>query len=200
MHKVILLIPTLIFISCASYSNFNTPVILDTGGSLAGVGISVIRETDSVIPELYYRRNIFSKTDFGVKLSGLPFLAGLAHIDIKRSIIQSNQFAISGGLGFSHEAFNGDPFNYTANSFIPDLYIGNERLYVALKYYQMNIDGNIDLLGGVNMTGKHNLSSFTMGTTIGNHLRLQPEVTVMTPKGYDPSFLFSIGITAYEKK
>ena len=200
--NTILIIPVLFFISCYSFSNFQTPVVLESGKSSLGIGVSKIPDSDKkLIPEIYYRRNIISKTDFGLKQLGIPFIGGITLIDVKRSLLKINKFSISSDLVFSYSTLNSEQLgNWTSTAIIPALFMGSDRLYIGGKYNQLKFDGEIELFRKIGLSGSIGFPSVVLGMTLGKNLRIQPEVNIYLTADEKYSYIFSLGVTHYKKR
>ncbi len=95
----------LLIIGCWTPSTLKNPVTLKRGESVVGFGVNLhsIKDlkTGQIAYDIYTRRHLCQNTEFGVKVTGIPFVSGAIYGDIKHAFI-SGRINLTGDLEVSY--------------------------------------------------------------------------------------------------
>ncbi len=201
MKSILLfLVPLPLLISCYSYTTFQTPEVLEKGETILGVGISNKQPwEDQIFPEIYFRKPFVRTMDWGFKFKGIPITGGVILFDMKKSLMTTSIVTLSADLGLSFSSFNAEDLaHFQTIGIYPTLMLGNDHLYMGLKYNKLLISGNIDLFGDIpDQTSSMGIPSYFFGATLGTGLRLQPEITIFQFPDHEMVVSYALGFTRY---
>ena len=172
-----------------SFTSFNTPNTTPEGEFAAGVGSSMIIDTDeedrsvTPLPAFYGRVGLSSQLDAGFKVEPWVMFADLKYQLVDRRLKVAADMGVSYGL----------PNTVTA---YPALFVGTDHFYVggrvaALSSRIDDDDSSID----EDLTFSGVVPGVMAGASIGDKFRVMPEVNIhFSTEGDRPVVLPAIGV------
>jgi len=169
---------------CISLGAFQGPDVLPEGKTEVGVGIvggGSLEEGGGGIGmfELYGRRGMAPRLELGARTTGFLATEGVAigavMVEGKYQLVTTRPL-VSLGMGVSYYSLKwGDDTFYTIGLY-PALWIGSPRLFIGARMLVVTIGAS-----NSNEVGTGSMVGLTIGTRLGDRVRLRPELTLFAP-------------------
>jgi len=171
---------------CVSLATLQTAQPLDPGKVNIDLGAAVhATNSFAFIPEAGARVGLFTNADLGAKVS----LGGLFFVDAKYQFIDS-PIRVSGDLGWSYS----ESSNIASIGWYPTVLIGQDHWYAGIRETHLSSSGEIDLAGTQKISAsKWFLTDFVVGASLGDQLRILPELNFIFPTNGKALIMEGIG-------
>lgn len=186
---------------CFSLSTFQSPQVLEPGQKSLGFGVSgfyIESEDVSGIIEfdIFGRYGLANRLDGGIKIFGLPAIAGGIQGDLKYQVLK-DPFFLSFDLASFYATiptlFDEDE-NINTFGITPLILVGNRTFYGGAKIYSISRFDKIDLFGSISkLRATESMPALVLGATLGKNAKIIPEVNIYFFGG-ETVLIFGIGL------
>jgi hypothetical protein len=187
---------------CISLGGFQGPEVLPKGKTEVGVGMvagDMLGDDGGGalgLMELYGRYGLAPRLEIGGRTTGFwaagEGALGAIMIEGKYQLLTQRPL-VAAGMGLSYFGLRAGEGQFVTLGFYPALWLGSPHFYTGMRVILIAAGSSID-----DEVGTASLAGFVLGGTVGNSVRLRPELIVYIPlTGSDrhPLLLGGLGLS-----